>query len=89
MAPTTVNKCKPNIAEATGMMGAGACATSVIRWAFRKGKYADASADPRVCILYDHIKAWMAMYNRMSNPDKLRMARSCQRKYARMQKARS
>ena len=35
MAPTTVNKCKSNVAVATGLMGAGACATTAIKWAFR------------------------------------------------------
>ena len=89
MSPTTVNKCKSNIAEATGMMGAGACATSVIRWAFRKGKYTNASADPRVCIPYDHIKAWMAMYSRMSNANKIIVTKNWHRKHARMKNAKS
>ena len=89
MSPTIVNKCKSNIAEATGMMGAGACATSVIRWAFRKGKYTNASADPRVCIPYDHIKAWMAMYSGMSNANKIIVTKNWHRKHARMKNAKS
>ena len=46
MAPTSINKAKSNIAKATGLMAAGTCASSVLRWAFRKGRYITDSADP-------------------------------------------
>ena len=89
MAPTTVNKCKSNIAEATGMMGTGACATSVIRWAFRKGKHTNVSADPRVCISYDQVKAWIAMYHRSSPAERRRIHRRWPKKYTKMKEAKS
>ena len=89
MAPTTINGCKTNILEATGMMGTGACATSVIRWAFRKGRYANISADPRVCIPYDQTKAWMAIHSRMSTPSKLQVEITWPKRWAKLKKAKS
>ena len=89
MAPTTTNKCKSNIAASTGMMGAGACATSVIRWAFRKGKRSNASADPRVCIPYDQVQSWIAMYHRMDPNARRDTHRNWNSKLKRLRQAKS
>jgi hypothetical protein len=46
MAPTSISKAKSNVARATGLMSAGTCASSVLRWAFRKNRFSTDSADP-------------------------------------------
>ena len=46
MSPSVVNACKSNVALATGLVGPRACATSALRWSFRKGRYTSVTADP-------------------------------------------
>jgi hypothetical protein len=48
MAPTSISKAKSNVARATGLMSSGTCATSVLRWAFRRSRFHVDTADPRV-----------------------------------------
>jgi len=73
MAPSSINVAKANIARATGLMAAGTCATSVIRWAFRKGRFATDSADPRVRIPTEQIKAWTGIWARATADTKMRI----------------
>ena len=64
MSPSSVNKCKANAAEATGLAGSNACSTSLLAWAFRRSNAKAAHVDPRVAIPTDEIKAWMGMWSR-------------------------
>ena len=89
MAPTSTNKAKANVAKATGLMAAGTCATSVIKWAFRKGRIAASSADPRVRIPTEQIKAWTGMWNRASVELRARLRRAWVSTYAKLQQAKS
>jgi len=89
MSPTATNGCKRNIATATGMMGAGACATSTIQWAFRKSKVTNASADPRVRIPYEQVQSWMAMYHRMDLKERKIVTTNWSNKLKRLQSAKS
>jgi hypothetical protein len=59
MAPESMDRCKRNIATATGLVAPGACATTAIRWAFKDGKYNNQSADPRVDMPLGQIRSWM------------------------------
>ena len=68
MAPSSINKAKTNIARATGLMAAGTCASSVLRWAFRKGRFTTDSADPRVSIPTRQVKSWTDLWNRLMMP---------------------
>ena len=65
--PTNTNKAKTNIARATGLMAAGTCATSVLRWVLRAGQHRTQSADPRVRIQSDQVKAWTGIWNRATD----------------------
>jgi hypothetical protein len=62
MTPTATNKCKRQIAEATGLMSAGTCATTAIRWSFRQGSDARRTADPRVNVPLEQVKAWIKLW---------------------------
>jgi hypothetical protein len=62
MSPSSINACKSNIAEATGLMGRGSCATTAIRWAFLTGKYTRDSADPRINVPMEQVTSWMNMW---------------------------
>ena len=89
MAPTNTDGCKKNIAEATGLMGPGACATTVIQWAFRKGCYANKSADPRVSLPLEQLKAWMGIWTRSNPAAKKRIAKSWSKLHRRVALAKS
>ena len=84
MAPTTVNKCKSNVAEATGLMGAGACATTAIKWTFRKGRFVSSSADPRVTIPLQKIRSWMSLWGRSNPHTKRRLKKSWHKLYRKL-----
>ena len=64
--PPSINDCKANITEATGMAGANACSTSLLSWAFRKNRSKAAHPDPRVAIPMEQISAWVGMWTRAS-----------------------
>ena len=64
MSPSSINRCKANITEATGMAGASACSTSLLSWAFRKSSSKSAHPDPRVAIPMEQISAWVGMWDR-------------------------
>ena len=66
MSPSTINACKSNTVEATGLWGANACSTSVLAWAFRRSSTNTAHADPRVSIPVEQLKSWMSMWARAS-----------------------
>ena len=76
MAPTNVSACKTNMAEATGLSGAGACATTAIRWTFKHGRFTNTSADPGVTIPSNQIKSWMALWGRSDPVTKARIRKS-------------
>ena len=73
MAPSSIDACKRNIAEATGLMGPGACATTVIAWSFQKGCYANKSADPRIALPLEQVKSWMEIWKRSSLRERRRI----------------
>ena len=75
MAPSSIRKAKANIAKATGLIASGTCSTSVLRWAFRRGRFANDSADPRVRIPAEQVKAWTGIWTRASDDKKARIAK--------------
>ena len=89
MSPTNTNKAKTNIARATGLMAAGTCATSALRWVFRAGKHRTQSAEPRVRFPAEQIKAWTGIWNRATEETKKRVRATWAKTYAKLSKAKS
>lgn len=81
MAPTAVNMCKTNVAEATGLTGLGACVTAIVKWVFRRGGLANTSADPRVTIPLQQVKSWVEVWSRLSPPSRERIRKICHKLY--------
>lgn len=60
--PSTVNCCKKNVSKATGMSKPGACASSIVEWAFRKSQHGNCStADPRVVMPMGQLNCWIRL----------------------------
>ena len=89
MSPTNMNTCKSNVAEATGLMGAGACATSVLKWSFRKGRLSNTTADPRVTLPLAQVKSWMMIWRRASTKVKSSISRVWHKLYRSLYYAKS
>ena len=66
MAPSNVDKCKANIAVATGCMSAGACSTAAIKWSFRRSNTSRDTADPRVSMPLEQLRSWMRIWGKAS-----------------------
>ena len=81
MAPTAVNQCKSKLAEATGIGGAGTCATSILRWCFRKGKYTRRSADPRVNMPLQQVQAWIKLWRGNTAHNRKRLGKTWPKTY--------
>lgn len=68
-APTVVHACKTNISKATGMSKEGACATTIIKWSYRHGRFkSSGSADPRAIMPVGQIKAWIRLWSQADRP---------------------
>ena len=89
MSPTQVDSCKSNVAEAIGLMGAGACATTAIKWSFVRGRFANSSADPRVTMPYTQIKAWIGLWRRSCKSIRTILRKTWQKLYRKLAKAKS
>lgn len=70
MSKTNVEACKRNVAQATGCMTAGACATTVLNWCFRHSKATNQNADPRISMPIEQIEAWMRIWRTTRNKEK-------------------
>ena len=76
MAPTSVDACSRNVAEATGQMGQDACRTTTIHWAFRDGKYTVVSANPRVSMPIDQLRTWMRIWQEADRAKRIRLTKN-------------
>ena len=76
MAPTSIKKAKSNVANSTGLMSAGTCASSVLRWAFRHNSHRNETADPRVTIPLRQVKSWTEIWNRSKDTTRARIRKA-------------
>ena len=89
MSPTSINACKSNIAEATGMAGANACSTPIFAWAFRRSRANAAHADPRVSIPLEEIIAWIGIWGKATSSTKNAISGLWAKVYRRIAKAKT
>ena len=89
MAPSSIIKAKSNIAKVPGLMAAGTCSTSVIRWSFRKGRFSSDSADPRVRMPIEQVKSWIGLWNRAGQPLRQRIEKAWHSSLAKLSQAKS
>ena len=88
MAPTARQRCKKNISHATGLPGPGSCTTTILRWAYRSGVHSKSTADPRVTLPLEQVKAWIGIWNRAKCSDKTRIKKQWAKQYAKLAKVR-
>lgn len=70
-------------------MSAGTCASSVLRWAFRKGRHRNETADPRVTIPLRQSKSWTDLWNRSKDATKEMIRKAWVRAFVKLSKAKS
>ena len=89
MSPESIEKCKRNIAAATGTIAPVACATSAIKWSFKDGKYNNQSADPRTDTPFGQIKSWMRIWRRATTSTQHSLQRLWPKCYAKLKAAKT
>lgn len=76
MAPTNVRRCRSRITEATGLTSAGSCASTILRWCFRRGTHSRRTADPRVVMPLEQVKTWVKLWESCSAADRSRIKKA-------------
>lgn len=71
MAPITIQQCRRNMVQATGLSGHGMCVTSALEWAFyTQSMKICSSLDRKINIPLQQVKAWMRQYQEANDKHK-------------------